>query len=133
MQKFSSWINQVFLENANPAQLIATLQQNLAKAQQDLAAKNGALQNLAALSKSNPAALNNPQLAAALQVAAQKNDFTNLIKQVTELQKQPAPQQPAQQQAPKPGAKPQPNPAGNATPPAVPAPQTGAPQQQRQS
>lgn len=129
MQKFSSWINQVFLENANPAQLVATLQQNLAKAQQDLTAKNGALQNLTALSKSNPAALNNPQLAAALQVAAQKNDFTDLIKQVTELQKQPA-----QQPAPKPGAQqPAQKQAGNANPQAVPAPATGATQQQRQS
>ena len=132
MQKFSSWINQVFLENANPAQLIATLQQNLAKAQQDLAAKNGALQNLAALSKSNPAALNNPQLAAALQVAAQKNDFTNLIKQVTELQKQPAPKPGAQQPAANTN-QPANQPAANTNQPAVPAPPTGVTQQQRQS
>jgi hypothetical protein len=139
MQKFSSWINRVFLENANPTQLIATLQQNLATAQQDITTKNGLLQKLQNLSKSNPAGLNSPQLMAALQTATQKNDFKNLITQVAELEKQkPQPkQQPAQQnqQQQQQGQQNQGNQQqgqqNQGTPQAVPAPPTGAAQPQR--
>ena len=137
MQKFSSWINRVFLENANPTQLIATLQQNLATAQQDITTKNGLLQKLQNLSKINPAGLNSPQLMAALQSATQKNDFKNLITLVAELEKQkPQPkQQPAQQNQQQQGQQNQGNQQqgqqNQGTPQAVPAPPTGAAQPQR--
>ena len=137
MQKFSYWINRVFLENANPTQLIATLQQNLATAQQDITTKNGLLQKLQNLSKINPAGLNSPQLMAALQSATQKNDFKNLITQGAELEKQkPQPkQQPAQQNQQQQGQQNQGNQQqgqqNQGTPQAVPAPPTGAAQPQR--
>lgn len=137
MQKFSYWINRVFLENANPTQLIATLQQNLATAQQDITTKNGLLQKLQNLSKINPAGLNSPQLMAALQSATQKNDFKNLITQVAELEKQkPQPkQQAAQQNQQQQGQQNQGNQQqgqqNQGTPQAVPAPPTGAAQPQR--
>ena len=127
MQKFSSWINNTFVENANPAQLIGAIQKNLANAQADITKKNGLLQNLQNLAKSNPVALSQPQLAQALQLAMQKNDFRNLEAQLAQLEKQkPQPQQ----QQPQPQQQQQ-QPNAQQNPQAVPAPAATASQPQR--